>query len=158
MRDVNPDSAAPLRRALIVNACFSITSAVILLSCAAGLADRMGAGVPFIYRAVGLSLVAFGGGITFLIRQKVPNPKIASLVSFADLGWVVGSIVLLVVGGDWFTRFGVIAITAVALVVLAVAVAQLWGIQKVRETLRSDTSTDTDLDTRKVPGTFSRPF
>ena len=102
---------------------------MVLLTCAVGLADLVGAGAPLIYRAVGLSLIAFAVGIIFLVRQQRPNPTIASLVSFADLGWVVGSVVLVAVGAQWFTMFGILAIASVALVVLA----QLRGIRRVRE-------------------------
>lgn len=122
-------SARLLRTALLANALFSTTCGIVLLALAAPLAAAFGDVAPGLLRLVGAGLLPFAAFILWGLRQPTLDPRQARLTSYADLAWVVGSALVLVVplplsaAGRW-------SIAGVALVVLAFALLQLAGLRR----------------------------
>jgi hypothetical protein len=121
-------STKPLRAALLTNAMFSLGCAL-LLGLAPGLVGSwLGFQSDWILRGIGLGLGLFAAD---LIHQTT-RPRLATwralYASTADLLWVVGSLVGLAVFAEALSRLGLATVAAVAAIVFALGVWQLWGI------------------------------
>lgn len=121
----------PLRRALGVNAVFSTSCGLLLLSLPAGVASFVGAGPDLLYQLIGAGLLIFALAIAFLVKQSEPLPAAALIVSIADLGWVAGSALLLAIASTYLSAPGIAIIVFVALIVGGAACSQLYGIYRV---------------------------
>ncbi len=109
-----------LRAALVANLLFSLGSALVFL-----VGARLG-GVPvWLLQAVGIGLFGFVGLIGFaLARLRIGW---ALLISALDIGWVVGTVPLVLVPG-LLTPWGQMATLGVAAFVGLFAFGQLFGI------------------------------
>ncbi len=122
-----------LRRALAANALFSTLCGALCLLAAPRLAPAMGLASPIALYVVGASLLPFALLVARNARREQPILMEALGVSLADLGWVLGSAVLLALPlAREFTMLGRELIIGVALCVLACALAQLLGLQRLR--------------------------
>jgi len=119
-----------LRRALAANALFSTLTGAALLIAPGALSRLTGLGPVWLLAALGVGLLLFAADLYFFqVRPPaVPSGRIAVTI-FLDLGWVVGSGVLLAVGFDGFTRAGRVVVALVAVAVLALAMLQALGLR-----------------------------
>lgn len=124
-------SSQSLKRALLANALFSLTSGVLLVFFASFWAALFEAANPIVYRVTGIGLLAFTAFVLYLAIHPSPNTFDALLVSIGDIGWVIGSGILLAVAHGALSTVGIWLIIAVAVIVLTFAIAQLRGIDRM---------------------------
>ncbi|MDP3073196.1 MAG: SRPBCC family protein [Opitutaceae bacterium] len=130
MKPTAPRSRATLLRvALLANAAFSLVTGSGLLFFASGLAPMIGAEVaPVILAVIGGLLLPFGAFTGWLGTRPAPDTLLALLISLADLGWVLGSGLLLVLASGQLTSQGIALVVVIAALVLGFALGQLRGI------------------------------
>jgi hypothetical protein len=113
-----------LRVALTANLLFSLASAFVFLFGAEALGARLGAIPVWLLQAVGVGLFGFVGVIAYaLVRLRIGW---ALLISALDIGWVIGTVPLVLIPG-LLTPWGQMATLGVAACVGLWAVGQLFG-------------------------------
>lgn len=122
-----PDDAL-LRRALLANAVFSGTSAVLVAAFAPSLAAILGSVPPGVLYAIAGVLALFALDLTHQARAERVHPVRALGALLGDVAWVAGSAALLLVGGEVLSPAGRVVVAAVALVVAVFAVVQTAGL------------------------------
>ena len=123
--------SAFLRRLLQGNAVFSGASRTIFILVAKPLSALIGLSVPAILVGIGTSLLVFTAALFFNSQRETINQMEAFTAVILDLGWVVGSTVVIFAGllnttGNW-------AVAIVADVVRLFAVLQACGLRKLRQ-------------------------
>ena len=122
------NTTCPLRTALFANAVFSAACALLLLIWPAFVGDLLGIQTPLILRLLGFGLLIFS---VDLVHQAM-RPRLvtwrALYASVGDFLWVIGSVLGLLLFPGLFSVTGVVVALAVAGVVLAFGVWQVWGI------------------------------
>lgn len=126
----DPTPSPLLVRALGANAVFSGVSGLALLAAAGPAGSWLGVGEAWLLRALGVGLLAFGGGLLLLARAERPARGLVIAASASDFAWVAGSGVLLFGFPDLLTPAGRTAVAAVAVVVAALGIAQLAGLRR----------------------------
>ncbi|TQV88386.1 hypothetical protein [Aliikangiella coralliicola] len=116
-------SNVKLNRVLVANAMFSILCSVDLLLFSDIIAEYMGGFDPQYLLILGVSLIIFGGFVLWVSRQP-ENARLASEIVFMDRSWVVGSVILMFLGSEWFSTAGLAIITVVAVIVAVFAELQ----------------------------------
>ena len=120
-----------LRSTLIINGISTALCGLALLLAPTPLAELIGVPVPALLAAVGAGLVLYAAGLFWTARRR-PIPGAAAWAAIVmDLGWVVGSLVLVEAG--LLTSIGVVLVGLVALAVFVFAALQFVG---VRQTAR----------------------
>ncbi len=125
------DRSRFLRRALLSNALFSAISGTCFVIASVPISEWIGLHQPPLVVGVGISLLVFAGLLVATSRRKIVNTTEAWIAVILDLGWVVGSGVVVVAGvlstsGNW-------AIVIVADVVFMFAVLQYLGLRHLRQ-------------------------
>jgi hypothetical protein len=133
---MNSASSGPnyglLRTALFANAGFSLVSGCTLTFLGATIAPLCGENVSVpLVMSIGAALVPFGVFTAWIATRRHPPMLPVLLISFADLLWVAGSVVLLVLGSDALSGTGLGLVSMVTLAVLGFALGQLRGIARV---------------------------
>ncbi len=119
-----------LSAALAGNAAFSAASGIVLLLAPDSVGDWLGVRQSGLLMSTGGALLGFAGVATSQALRRTRVPLGPLLISLADLAWVIGTaLVLLVVGGS-FSGLGVAVLLLVAATVAGFALAQLLGIAR----------------------------
>lgn len=130
-----------LRTALAVNTVFSLVSGLAFLLFAEELARFIGVS-PGLLAPVGVALLGWAGFVGWQTVRRRLSTLLALVTSLGDGTWVVGTIVGLAGWGGALTPSGVILAVGLAVVVAALAGAQLVGIRRIHA------ETDPDRGTR----------
>lgn len=123
-----------LRTALFANAAFSAASATFALAASGAIGSRMGV-EPSLLRSLGLELALFA--VALLVLATRPDlgrsgPRAATIGIIAlDVGWVVGSAVVLLRPNN-LTTAGAWIVFACAIVVADLAFLQALGWRRLR--------------------------
>lgn len=120
-----------LKKALLSNAAFSTLTGLFFLLMGETAADMVGLGSAASYQILGIGLLGFAGYTAWVAIRKPLNTFKALQISAADLLWVVGTVVLIVLASGALQPAGIIAMLIVAGVVLFFALWQLKGISNV---------------------------
>ena len=122
-----------LNKALLGNTIFSTISGLLFVFDAVPIAKFLGLPSPIILRILGVGLLLFAFHVYKTAAAKPIDIPAAMSIVVGDLLWVVGSVgliftslVALTTGGKW-------ALAIVADIVLAFAIVQYVGVQKVRK-------------------------
>jgi hypothetical protein len=120
-----------LRKALTGNAVFSVISGVAILFANRWLVKFLGLPDSVSLTILGVSLIVYAAILWFNARRPTIKITDAWIAVIMDTVWVVGSYVLIFVlpfsvGGKW-------VVALVAELVLAFAIVQWLGIQKIRK-------------------------
>jgi hypothetical protein len=122
-KELPMDALSSLRWALLSNATFSATSAVLLLAFPAMVGEWLGVEASLVYRLIGAGLLLYA---LDLIHQAT-RPRMATwhalVASVGDFAWVVGSAALLITAPHIFSAQGLTLVGGVAGVVF---VFGLW--------------------------------
>lgn len=106
-----------LRWALLSNAAFSFTSAVVLVAFPATVGKWLGVEALLVYRLIGAGLLLFA----FDLIHQASRPRVATwralLASAGDFSWVLGSVVLLLTAPQIFSPRGLALVGGVAAIV-----------------------------------------
>ena len=118
-----------LLRALRLNAIFSATSAGVLVFAGPWIAAQLGlTGAMPAYVTAGL-LAVFALQLGNIVRtRKIFTIEIVVII-FADIAWVVGSVVLVALFYSSLTIIGLLLVDVVAIAVLCFAVQQIRGLR-----------------------------
>lgn len=127
-----------LRRTLWGNAAFSVISGAILAAFAAPFAAVAadepvavaGLDLAIVFELLGLGVILFGALCAFIASRSPLPGGLARLVFAADIAWVVGSAVVLLLPASW-TIAGVAGIAAVALIVADLAILEYLGLRRL---------------------------
>jgi hypothetical protein len=86
-------------------------------------------------RLLGIGLIAFALVLFSLVKNKRVSKGQVVIISLMDLGWVLGSLVVLALGGHLFTGVGQVVIAVVAAFVGLFGAGQFLGARAIRPTL-----------------------
>jgi hypothetical protein len=121
-----------LLRALRLNAIFSASSALMLLLAGPWVAAQLGLTSVMPVYATAALLGVFALQLGNIVRtRKIHNLEIASII-FADIAWVIGSVILSALFYSSLTVTGLVLVDVVAIVVLYLAIQQIRGLKAVR--------------------------
>lgn len=116
-------ASRPLRARLRANAVFSVVSGVVAIVAADAITEWLGVDLAWLVRLLGLGLVGYGGLLVAAARTRPARLRtVGTLATLADVGWVVGTIVIGATGA--VATSGAWLLGAVALVVAVFAVEQ----------------------------------
>jgi len=121
-----------LLRALRLNAIFSASSALMMLLAGPWVAAQLGlTSVMPVYVTAAL-LAVFALQLGNIVRtRKIHDLEIVGII-FADIAWVVGSVVLGALFYSSLTAAGLVLVDAAAIVVLYLAIQQIRGLKAIR--------------------------
>ena len=112
-----------LRFVLRLNIALSTLTGLVGLLFAGPVADVLGVDQVWLVRLLGGGLLAFALGVFIVAGSTTKTLRAWSLeISIADLGWVVGTAV--VIGLGWLSTSGVIVMSVVAVMILGLSAAQ----------------------------------
>ncbi len=137
---VTRDTSPLLFRTLAANAAFSGLSGLLLALAPSSIAAWLGLPGNVLLAPLGLMLIGFAALLFFYVRRQAIRRVEALVISALDLGWVLGSIALVLFAPGLFSGTGVIAVLAVAAVVLLFFEGQalaLWRLGRATPTTRS---------------------
>jgi len=119
-----------LKQALRANALFSLLIAIDILLFSQPIAEVMG-GFDSIYLTIlGVGLLGFSVFLLFISERRSINLRLVKIITFMDVGWIIGS-VLLIIFAPWLSTTGIVLIIGVALVVGLCAYFQTKGMQEL---------------------------
>jgi len=127
----NPESRL-LRRFLIGNATFSTLTGTLSLVDAAPLAQAFGIPDPTFLPVLGIQLLAFAAAIIWVATRQKISTKLAWVIIALDIGWVLGSTVLLPFVSGMLTAAGVTAMVLIAFGVATFASGQIVGVRRLQ--------------------------
>jgi hypothetical protein len=122
-----------LRATLVTNGISTALCGLALLVVPGLLAPLLGVPGPGILAAVGAGLLLYAAGL-FLTAARQPISRAAAWTAIVmDVGWVIGSVVLLEIGV--LTPIGSGLVSLVAIVVLVFAALQYRGVRRLTHPL-----------------------
>jgi len=135
---MNASSDRLLRRTLWGNAVFSVISGAVLVAFATPFAllateapvSVMGLDLALVFELLGLGVVAFGAICAWAASRETLPRSWAQLIFAADIAWVVGSALVLMLPAAWTTA-GIAGIAVVALIVADLAVLEYLGLRRL---------------------------
>jgi hypothetical protein len=135
---MNASSDRLLRRTLWGNAVFSVISGAVLVAFATPFAllateapvSVMGLDLALVFELLGLGVVAFGAICAWAASRETLPRSWAQVIFAADIAWVVGSALVLMLPAAWTTT-GIAGIAVVALIVADLAVLEYLGLRRL---------------------------
>jgi len=123
-----------LRRVLVGNAIFSALTALLLIFNASAVARFLGIAPAWALMLLGILLLPFAAGVFMASRRAAVDPREVRAIFALDVAWVVGSILLLAIGGLPFTPAGKWAVAIVADIVAVFAMLEWLGLRRMQKT------------------------
>jgi hypothetical protein len=123
-----------LKTTLLANAGFSTICAAICLSIATPLARFIGLEEPLILTVLGIGLLTFAVDLAWTATRPRINRSFTTIIIAADIGWVLGSAVLLIFFSDILSVNGQLLIELIALMVAGFATVQIVALRRERMT------------------------
>ena len=112
------------RRTLLANASFTAVSAVVLIAAREGLYPLFGLTSPALLTPIGVALLLYAGTLVIEARRE-PLQRYALLTAAVlDAGWVIGSVIVLLLAWSALAPAGRALIIAAALIVEVFAFLQ----------------------------------
>ena len=123
-------SSQLLKKTLLANALFSDLCGFMLLLGASTIAPLIGFNSPIILAVIGVGLMGYGAWLFLNARRAVPSLAQAQIAVVADVAWVIGAAVVILLGvlnttGNWI-------LAGVTDVVLCFAILQWVGIRRLQ--------------------------
>ena len=134
-RQLTNRDAPLLFRVLGANGLFSTVSGLIMVVGAKPVSLWMGLGSHYWLLGLGLVLVGFGGSLLFHWWRRRVSRAEALAISALDLGWVLGSALLLLLAPQWLRPEGTWMIVGIGLVVLVFFELQALALWRARSKL-----------------------
>ncbi|MBV9834054.1 MAG: hypothetical protein JO055_06600 [Alphaproteobacteria bacterium] len=128
-----------LRRTLYGNAAFSVVSGAVLAIFAGTLVrvsvaasdTWLGSALGTVVLLLGLGVIGFGAICWFIASRPQMPVWLARVILWADIGWVAGSALVLVLGASALTGWGLALVIAPALVVADLAIFEWLGLRRM---------------------------
>jgi hypothetical protein len=122
-------SQPALRRSIAFDAVVSGTCGILFV-----VAPRMGGELlglsPTLLVGVGVFFLAWAGALWWISRRRTIAARVARIVVFLNITWVVDSLIVLATGWIDPTELGVFFIVAQAVAVAAIALWQWSGVRR----------------------------
>jgi len=135
-------AATKLRNVLRVNTELSLVTGIAGLAAGGPVANLLGVEQVWLIRLLGAGLLVFAVVVFIVAGSPTKTLRTWSAeISIADLGWVAGT--ALVIGLGWLSTRGAIVMAIIALIVLALSVAQLRARSRL---VAAAAETDVGLD------------
>jgi uncharacterized membrane protein len=147
-----------LRRALLANALFSLATGLLLAGAPGWTAALLGDVAPWILLLIGVGLLLFAAFLVWVARRPASRAAYALLATGADLGWVAGSAVLLVLPGSTFSATGSGVVAGVAGVVGGFALLQGAGLRALTRNRRGTTKARSAVEIKQRVETSPSAF
>lgn len=129
------DSSKTARTFLGLNAVFSLAMGAGLVIAPGPSAELLfAASAPWqtiALRALGIGLILFGLALILMARNRFLTGGQVMVITIMDIGWILGSALLLIFGGQIFSGFGQASVLAVAGAVAVFAIGQYLGAQNI---------------------------
>ena len=125
------DSTTFLRRSLQLDGVASGLTGVLLLVAAGPVSTLIGNAAPGIARLVGAGLVLYAAALLWNARRATIARGEVVVAVLLNVGWVIGSAVLIAFGP--LTTLGNVAVAAVALAVLGFTLLEIVGLRRLSE-------------------------
>jgi hypothetical protein len=129
------DTTRPLRAALLANALFSMSCGVAMIVAPTRVGAWLGLDVPLALQIVGAGLLLFAADLIHQATRPRMSTWRALYASAADFLWVAASVAGLLLFVDVLSVSGLRVIGAVAALVFAFGVRQVWAIDRAHRTL-----------------------
>ena len=129
---MSTNNSSLLRNALYGNSIFSITSGLAFLLFSKAIATFLGLSVSWVILVLGAGLMLYGWQIYSAAKAEPINTGFAQFAVYADLAWVLGSVVLIFTNLVAFTTLGKWGIAIIADIVLVFAILQYVGLQRMK--------------------------
>ncbi len=121
-----------LRRALLANAIFTLFSALALILAAGPLAVVIGLASPVPLIVIGAGLIGWAALVyRFAARETLRRAEAITVIA-GDALWVAASVILLAAGWPALTLAGKWIVAIAADLVGAIALAQFYGLRRMR--------------------------
>ncbi|MDZ7736025.1 MAG: SRPBCC family protein [Gammaproteobacteria bacterium] len=120
-----------MRTALLANALFSASCGLIMILNPAWVGALLGFEATRVFMLVGAGLVLFATDLVHQATRTRMQTWRALYASAADILWVLGSILGVLLFGEWLSASGMITVVTVTGIVLAFGISQLWGIDRL---------------------------
>lgn len=122
-----------LRYALLANAAFSTTSALLLMIYPAVVGQWLGLDATMVYQVVGAGLMVFAADLVHQATRRRIATWRALYASVADFTWVLGTLALVAFNPTLFTSQGNALVASVAAVVFCFGAWQFWAIGRAHQ-------------------------
>lgn len=132
MKIVTADQSSLFFKALLANGLFSTSSGLTMLLFSKPIAARIGFDQPQLILGIGVMLLLFGGSLLFHALRKRIRRVEALAISAMDLGWVLGSALLVLLAPQLLNPTGITVVIALAVVVFSLFELQAFALWKVR--------------------------
>jgi hypothetical protein len=113
-----------LKTVLLSNALFSITTGLTAILMNNYVGSFFSYQEPIVFYILGFGLLAFGSYVAFTAIRRIHKKKEIKTISFADFGWVIGSIILLTINPVDFSFEAISVISIIAIIVLTFGLLQ----------------------------------
>ena len=131
-------TAIPARAFLGMNAGFSLLTGATLLIRPDAVSRMMFAAPagwqPFVMRALGLGLLIFAVVLIMMAKNRHVTRSQIMLIVVADIGWIIGSALLLALARSLFTANGTLMVAGIAALIGIFAVGQFIGARRIGRT------------------------
>ncbi|WP_169544736.1 hypothetical protein [Sneathiella aquimaris] len=124
-----------LKNTLLLNAAFSLVSALICLIFNDFFTDLLGLNKGLYLYILGAGLIVFAIDVAYTATRDAMNLFFVKIIIGADFLWVAASFGLTLLAPHWFSVIGVLLIELIALSVLIFAILQIIGLM---QTLKAD--------------------
>ncbi len=121
-----------LRGALIANAVFSFISGLLFIVLPQQLAQLMGLVYPHWLIFIGVGLLGFVVTILLLLFKPRFIPSQVKAIIYLDWGWVIGSMLFILIDPLHFTLKGLVIVAMLAMVVATLAIWQGKALRKLQ--------------------------
>jgi len=119
-----------LKYTLLTNAVTSMLTGLLCIILNSFLSELIGLSSSIYLYVVGGFLLIFAADVWFTVSRTPINPLFVKMIIAADLAWVVGSFLLVLLMPELFTFTGIILIEVIAVGVLGYAVLQAIGLKQ----------------------------
>lgn len=128
---MSTNNSSLLRNALYGNSIFSITSGLAFLLFSKAIANFLGLSASWVILVLGAGLVLYGWQIYSAAKAEPVNTGFVQFAVYADLAWVLGSVILIFTNLIAFTTPGKWGIAIIADIVLVFAILQYVGLRRM---------------------------
>ena len=118
---------------LYANAVFSVTSGVVFLLFPGFLAESIIELPSIVFLVLGIGLLLFALDVYLTARKNPPSRGKVLYIFGADVAWVVGTPIALLLLADRMTSLGVMLFIDIAVIVAVFAALEWFGLAKLTE-------------------------
>ena len=119
-----------LKYTLLTNAATSALAGLLCIVLNGFLSELIGLSSSIYLYIVGGFLLIFAADVWFTASRNPINPLFVKMIIAADLAWVIGSFLLVLLLPELFTFTGIVLIEVIAVGVLGYAVLQTIGLKQ----------------------------